>query len=79
MSDKPWSGGFKVGDRVAYRAGFLRSICDYSHESASKRGTIVAMPLDILAEIDWDGGSSAARRVHVGNLWPADKIHLEPR
>lgn len=34
---------FQVGDRVAYAAKFLRSIADYSHQSASMRGTVTAV------------------------------------
>ncbi len=34
---------FSRDDRVAYSARFLRGICDYSHASASMRGTVTGV------------------------------------
>jgi len=73
---------FNDGDRVAISATFLRNICDFSHASASKRGTIAAVGLEVrkgvnLIHIDWDNGEHG--RVLSTNLVHADKLHLEPR
>ncbi len=54
---------FNVGDRVAYSAKFLRSICDYSHESASKRGTVTKI-------------KNYGSMTHVGIDWDNDKDEL---
>lgn len=48
---------FKLGDTVAYSAKFLKSICDVSHKSASKRGKIISLDGDsnfMIAQIDGD-------------------------
>lgn len=51
---------FKIGDKVAYSAKFLKSISDFSARSANKRGTITALQdfgKDFtIAEIDGDFG-----------------------
>lgn len=67
-----------VGDRVAYSAKFLRSICDYSHESASKRGTVTSLKdygTMTHVKIDWDddkdelrSGAAASNLVRVQNI-----------
>jgi hypothetical protein len=75
---------FCIGDRAAYRAAFLRSIADYSHASASKRGTVTALQLQLWADVDgpwlvevtWDHGEVST--VNTANLIHADAIHLEP-
>jgi hypothetical protein len=36
----PKATTFTVGDRVAHSVKFLRSICDYSKDSADRRGTV---------------------------------------
>lgn len=57
---------FQIGDRVAYSAKFLRSVGDYSHESASMRGTvqgvrrIPGMKFDHV-KIAWDGDTDELR------------------
>lgn len=66
----------KLGDRVAYRAQFLRNIGDYSHARASIRGTLAAEG-DWLATVVWDGDATP-RHVHIGNLVDATRLHLEP-
>ncbi len=47
-----------IGDIVAYKAKFLKDICDFSHKSASKRGKvtkIIHIGRDItIVEIDGD-------------------------
>lgn len=69
-----------AGDRVAFRAAFLRSIFDYSHDSASKRGTVTETPLAMgeraLCRVAWDNGT--IQTVLDCNLIHADRIHLEP-
>lgn len=50
---------FNIGDTVAYKAKFLKDICDFSHKSASKRGKITKINDfgDItIVEIDGDFG-----------------------
>ena len=66
------------GDRVAYSAKFLRSICDYSHDSASKRGTVLAVKdygSMTHVKIDWDddkdemrAGAAACNLVKVAQI-----------
>lgn len=69
-----------IGDRVAYRAAFLRSIGDYSGYSASKRGTVTAIVFPLhsgaLLSVAWDDGFKS--NVNSNNLIRADCIHLEP-
>ena len=55
-----------IGARVAYSAKFLRSICDYSHASASKRGTVLALrPMahskNSFVKIKWDNDDDELR------------------
>jgi hypothetical protein len=68
-----------VGDRVAYSAKFLRSICDYSHDSASMRGTVTKLTSYghscMIAGIKWDNdndelraGANVANLVRVANI-----------
>jgi hypothetical protein len=70
---------FSIGDRIAYRAAFLRSIGDYSHASASRRGTVMnahpsAWPH--LLDVQWDDGHASP--VNASNVLLASRIHLEP-
>lgn len=67
---------FAVGDRVAYTAAFLRSIGDYSSESASHRGAVTRIDGAPLIEVQWEGGKK--QLVNTNNLILADRIHLEP-
>jgi hypothetical protein len=70
---------FEQGDRIAYRAAFLRSIGDYSHASASRRGVVLnAHPAawSHLLDVQWDDGSSSP--VNAANVLLADRVHLEP-
>lgn len=84
MSNYRFKQDFSVGQRVAYRAAFLRSIMDYSYDSASLRGTIKGleilytshdMPRVVL--VKWDGITKSSRVLEC-NLIAADRIHLEP-
>ena len=71
---------FKVGDKVRYSREFLRSIQDYTAESANREGTVIKIDIkgfENFVKIKWEdeeGLHFALSR----NLWPADKIHLEP-
>lgn len=64
------------GDRVAYRACFLRSIGDYSAQLADRRGKLSGHTCGPLVEVLWDDGHEGM--VHNANLIRADRIHLEP-
>jgi len=52
-----------VGDRIAYKAAFLHSIC--GRDMAQARGTITQLTIlskeCILASIDWESGEWPAR------------------
>ena len=72
---------FKVGDVIAYRASFLRSICDYSYESASKRFMVeevvnIGSGMTILNVKT--KGSGKLMGVNAKNVLLADEIHKEP-
>lgn len=76
---------FKLGDIVAFRAAFLRSISDYSHASASRRGAVIdlhpiapGVDLVVIDGAQWAGDPGAYCRVLSTNLVRADRIHLEP-
>lgn len=73
---------FKPGDRVAYSARFLRSICDYSHESASKRGTVTGVKTYgskcVIVSIDWDEDKDELRAgANAANLVLVSRIAVE--
>ena len=75
---------FAIGDRVAYRAAFLRSIFDYSHDTASRRGTIQAIErlysrhnMPRVISVLWDDRTQPSNVLEC-NLIAPDKIHLEP-
>lgn len=75
---------FRNGDRVAYRAAFLRSIGDRTHATASRRGTVIkpeAYPgWKSFAAVRWDDRSDAEPTpVNVTNLVLANRHHLEPQ
>lgn len=60
----------KVGDRVAYRAAFLRSTGQYAGDAPHAQGEVKALvPLGetTLAEIAWDH-PDLPKRVNVANL-----------
>lgn len=70
---------FAVGERVAISVTFLRNIADYSHKSASQRGTVTHVaPVfrdRTLVQVQWDDG-------HVSkaldcNLTLASKVQFE--
>jgi hypothetical protein len=71
----------KPGCRVALRASFLRNIADYGHEQASKRGIVLRDNEDLphCVDVGWDDEPRGYwRTINRANLWPADKLHLEP-
>ena len=45
---------FNIGDRVCYRASFLRSIGAFTGDIAFARGTIIAIKGDII-RVQWEG------------------------
>ncbi len=60
--------GLKIGDRVRYTAEFLRSICDYSKNSADKYGIIESfedLDVIVLAKLN---KSNLPLNVNVKNL-----------
>jgi hypothetical protein len=76
---RDWSK-FEPGDRVCYSSAFLRSICDYSKESADQVGVVVAADYERERAIlrvkwseDWQVSAFARVFIHV------DRKHLEPR
>jgi hypothetical protein len=73
-----------IGDRIAYRAAFLRTIADYSYGSASRRGTIkgierlyTSYDMPRVISVQWDD-RDAPSNVLECNIIRADRIHLEP-
>jgi hypothetical protein len=70
---------FELGDIVAYRAAFLRSILDYTYASASKRGAVTAIiPIARGVSLVTVGGDFGGCRILSTNLILASRIHLEP-
>lgn len=71
---------FVPGARVCYARTFLQSIADYSHATASRRGTVIEFTgrdgYDVVL-VQWSD-EKEPRHVLGCNLWPADRIHLEP-
>lgn len=75
---------FAIGDRVAYAARFLRAIGDYSHDSASLRGSIVAIErlytshnMPRVISVQWDNVPHLGHILEC-NLVKANQNHLEP-
>ena len=72
----------KVGDEVKYASQWLHNTGQYTGEIPFARGVIVSLsPLGggsdhELAEVDWGDHKT---KVVTPNLWPIDKMHLEPR
>ena len=69
-----------IGSRVAFRASFLRSIGDYSHAAASRRGTVVGLQglgINTLVLVGWDEAEYPSGALAC-NLILADRIALEP-
>ena len=71
------------GDAVAYSRQHLRSIADYSHDSASRRGIVIAVcalkgTAHDLIRVQW-ANEDAQSSVLSCNLVRADRLHLEPR
>ena len=61
----------KTGDRVAYKAAFLRSIGAYTGDLPAGRGTITEIePCGTLqlARVRWDRGLDLPTRINVKNL-----------
>lgn len=74
---------FPAGTRVRYAKDFLRSIADYSRESAQRTGTIQPDPIQTygptfhIIKIQWDGETEIGS-VNCSNLVPENRLHLEP-
>lgn len=74
--------GLKVGDRVAYASEFLRNTGQHGY-AADMRGTVASVVAPVRDDlvylmVQWDG-EDEPRGCLSCNLWPADKLHLEPR
>jgi len=69
----------QVGDRVGYRAAFLRSTGQFTGPAPFARGTVIALnavgPQATIAEIAWDT-THMPSRVHVANLATQREIEL---
>lgn len=73
---------FEVDDDVIYAAKFLRSICDFSKESADRVGRVMAISDTSgrqLVEVKWNDDPENHAHVMGSNLWHARRKHLEPR
>ena len=76
---------FKVGDRIAWSAKFLRSIADYSADSANQLGTVMeikdyGLKAPVL-KVKWDGDDRPLEEscgVLATNAVLENRIHLEP-
>lgn len=70
---------FEIGQRVAISVVFLRNIADYSHASASQRGTVTHVaPFyndRALVQVQWDDGH-VSKSLNV-NLTHADRVQFE--
>ena len=69
----------KPGDRVALSRAFLHSTGQYIGEAGFRRGVIVEPPHPIkwCVNVAWDDKPDEPTGIMKGNLWPADKLHLE--
>jgi hypothetical protein len=75
----------EIGTKVCYASKFLKSIGPGCYEESILRGvvedikphTTIGHNRADLMYIAWSNGEKAT--VIRCNLWPADKIHLEPR
>ena len=69
-----------AGDTVAFSVNFLRSISDYSANSANRRGTVTEIEDfgggAFYCTVDWQDGSKPMR-VHGSNLIRADRVGKE--
>lgn len=64
---------YKVGDKVAYSAKFLRSIGCYTGDMPQARGVITALGEisrggTVIATIEWDRAGDCPEKVNVANL-----------
>jgi len=67
----------KVGDIVKYASEFLRNTGQYSGPVPFMEGTVLSVYGDPpIVEVDWGDHRS---RAMASNLWPKNKLHLEPR
>lgn len=76
---------FPSGTRVRYSRDFLRSICDLSHSSASREGTVSGEVKSYsdsfhVVPVRWDDEAKDAELhgVNCGNLVVSSRLHLEP-
>lgn len=71
--------GFKVGDVVCYRAGWLRSVGWYTDVPINGEVTHLDRLGDqVLVEVVWADGREIPRRVLASNLIHYDRRHTEP-
>jgi hypothetical protein len=70
----------KEGIRVAYARKWLNNTGQFTGEVPFMRGTVVKtedVGPDVVCTVKWDGRDKPMRVLR-SNLWPADKLHLEP-
>lgn len=67
-----------IGDTVCFSRKFLSDICDYSYESAQRRGVVTKVRTDGFIEVKWCDQEQSVP-AHASNLVDANKLHFEPR
>lgn len=71
----------KVGDIVHYSRQFLRTIGDYSYETANLEGKITSIKSPLMRStillVEWQNGTSTS--ILASNLVRNDRLHLEAR
>lgn len=70
----------EIGMRVKFARTFLQSTGQFTGWAPFAKGRVIALdtlcPELTIATVRW--GDADPSRVNVKNLWPADRIHLEP-
>lgn len=72
-------GSIRVGDVVCYTSAFLRSIGDYSADSADDTATVIGIGKSkpVMVRLKWRNGDEGSGLIT--NYIRVDRKHLEPR